>query len=70
MKNTNRWNAVCGESRMHGVEWGKARDGIRGLPITIKFRFYLYAEPGFRRQADSGKTAEYLTNPAVLCNQQ
>ena len=20
MKNTNRWNAVCGESRMHGVE--------------------------------------------------
>ena len=21
MKNTNRWNAVCGESRMHGVEW-------------------------------------------------
>ena len=20
-----RWNAVCGESRMHGVEWGKTR---------------------------------------------
>ena len=20
---SNRWNAVCGESRMHGVEWGK-----------------------------------------------
>jgi hypothetical protein len=20
----NRWNAVCGETRMHGVNWGKS----------------------------------------------
>lgn len=20
----NRWNAVCGETRMHGVSWGKS----------------------------------------------
>ncbi len=31
----NCWNAVCGESRTYGVEWGKAGDNIKRLPITI-----------------------------------
>ena len=33
-----RWNAVCGESRMHGVKWGKTArtgnaDGVRYLSL-------------------------------------
>lgn len=39
----NRWNAVCGESRMHGVERGK---GLKPLSI-IRIRLgltYRYKE--------------------------
>ena len=35
MKEHLRWNAVCGESRLHGVEWGKIGDYFKDLPITI-----------------------------------
>ena len=36
MKNTNRWNAVCGESRMHGVEWGKSPRWYQRLTYHYK----------------------------------
>ena len=34
----NRWNAVCGENRTHGVDRGKDRDDIKVLPIDITSR--------------------------------
>ena len=49
---------------------GKARDDIRGLPITIELRLRVYAQPGGRGPADPGKAAEYFTDPAVLCDEQ
>ena len=49
---------------------GKARDDIRGLPITIELGFHLYAQPGIRWPADPGKAAEHFTDPAVLCDKQ
>lgn len=49
---------------------GKAREDIRGLPITIEQRFYLYAQPGIRRPTDPCKAAEYFTVPAVVCDEQ
>jgi hypothetical protein len=30
-----RGNAVCGESRTYGVDWGKDGDNIKLLPISI-----------------------------------
>ena len=38
MTRINRWNAVCGESRMHGVEWGK----IPRLYQRITYHYLLW----------------------------
>lgn len=61
-------------------KWGGIPTGItqnikdllssREIENIFEIQIYLYAQSGIWRQADSGKTAEYLTNPAVLCNQQ
>ena len=48
---------------------GKARDDIRGLPITIELRLRLPSEPGKRRPADFVKGAEHLAQPAELHHQ-
>ena len=36
-----RWNAVCGESRMHGVERGKRRSSQRQAKIRLRTKSYL-----------------------------
>ena len=47
---------------------GKARDDIRGLPITIEQRFHLYAQSGRWRPADSRKAAQHFAASAFLCD--
>lgn len=47
---------------------GKARDDIRGLPITIELGLYLYAQPGPGRPSDFGKAVGDLPAPTFVCD--
>ena len=54
MKN-NRWNAVCGESRTHGVEWGKSPR------LYQRLTYHYYIAVAFTKYIDKHRDFDILS---------